>query len=294
MGTLVEITVPAAPSGTADAVDRAFAEMRRVEELMRPDGPGSEAAAITAAEGPIEVGSETAEVIALGMKVARLSGGGFDMGLGRLKTLWGIETEHPRVPKPEEILSALEGTGPEDLMTDGNRVLKSDPRLAVDLGAIAKGFAIDRAAEILRNSGVTRAVVNAGGDLCVIGDRGDRPWRIGIQHPRDPGALLATLSLENVSVVTSGDYERFFEAQGQRYHHLFDPRTGYPAGLAQSMTVVAPSAALADALATAAFVLGPEQGLALLKEFSQVEGLLVAADGTIFISEGLREKVEWP
>ena len=133
--------------------------------------------------------------------------------------------------------------------------------------------------EVLRRAGVKNASVNAGGDIRLIGDRRGRPWRIGIQHPRDAEKVLATLSLQDTSVVTSGDYERFFIKDGVRYHHLFDPRTGYPASRCMSATVVAPNAALADALATAAFVLGPEKGLSLLERYPGVEGLLVGADG---------------
>jgi thiamine biosynthesis lipoprotein len=179
------------------------------------------------------------------------------------------------------------------LHLDGRRVEKAHPALTVDLGAIAKGYAIDRAAEVLRRAGIESAAINAGGDIRLIGDHGARPWRIAIQHPRDSARPLATLELADAAVVTSGDYERFFEQDGVRYHHIFDPRTGYPAGRCQSVTVVAPSAALADALSTAVFVLGPEEGFALLQRFPEAEGLIVAADGTPQASPGLEAKLTW-
>jgi thiamine biosynthesis lipoprotein len=140
---------------------------------------------------------------------------------------------------------------------------------------------------------VAAASVNAGGDIRLLGDRGGESWRIGIQHPRDPDGLLAVLPMQEGAVVTSGDYERYFEADGIRYHHLFDPRTGFPARLCQSATVVAPTAAWADALATAAFVLGPESGRRLLEELPEVEGVLIAADGARHVTRGLQGKIEW-
>jgi len=145
---------------------------------------------------------------------------------------------------------------------------------------------------VLEASGIKHASVNAGGDLRLLGDKAGRPWRIGIQHPRQSGELLATLDLADTSVVTSGDYERYFEADGQRYHHLFDPHSGRPAQLCQSVTVVAREAALADALATAVFVLGPQRGLELLGRYG-VEGIIVAADGQRQATAGLTGKVDW-
>jgi thiamine biosynthesis lipoprotein len=127
----------------------------------------------------------------------------------------------------------------------------------------------------------------------LIGDHEGRRWRIGIQHPRRTDALLATLDLADCAVVTSGDYERYFERDGVRYHHLFDPRSGRPARLCQAVTVVAPQAALADALATATFVLGPEKGLELLRGYPGVEGLIVAADGSSVTTDGLGGRVQW-
>jgi len=294
MGTVVEISVFGADSGRMEkAVSDAFVEMARIERLMQPAGEGSDVARLSAATVGVAVAPETAEVMALGLQVAQASGGAFDMGMGRLKALWGVETDSPRVPVPDLISRALVGVGPEDLRLVGLRVEKADPALAVDLGAIAKGYAVDRAAGVLRRAGIESAAINAGGDILLIGERDGRPWRIGVQHPRNPDRQLATLELAGAAVVTSGDYERFFERDGVRYHHIFDPRTGYPAGRCQSVTVVAPSAALADALSTAVFVLGPGEGMALLQRFPGTEGLVVAADGTPHVTPGLEARLTW-
>jgi len=294
MGTVVEITAFGSPPDALErAVTAAFAEMARIEELMSPHRTGSDVARLAEAETePVAVASETAEVITLGLTVAARSGGAFDLCLGRLKDLWGIETDHPRVPTPEEIQAALEGTGQKKLQVIDNTIVKHDPRSAVDLGGIAKGFALERAARVMEEAGIRHAAVNAGGDIRLLGDKLGGPWRIGVQHPRDSGKILARLALQDVAVVTSGDYERFFMRDGHRYHHLFDPATGYPADRCQSVTVVAPRADLADALATAAFVLGPKKGLDFLKSYPEVEGMIVDAAGQLTATPGLKGRTQ--
>ena len=294
MGTVVEITAWGEGRGkTEAAVTAAFDEMARIERLMGP-GEESDPFRLSQPVPELDVSPETARVIALGLKVGEASAGAFDMTLGRLKTLWGIESETPRVPHPEEIAAALAGTGPGALRLEESRVVKADPETVVDLGGIVKGYAVDRALKVLKEGGVSAASVNAGGDISLLGDRLGRPWRIGIRHPRDPAGLLVTLELQDEAVVTSGDYERFFEKGGERFHHLFDPRTGYPARGSQSATVVAGDALLADALSTAVFVLGPREGIALLERTPEAEGIIVGPDGTVFVTEGLKGKALWP
>jgi FAD:protein FMN transferase len=296
MGTVVEITAFGDDSDfLTTVVTDAFNEMARIENLMSFNRKDSDVARLSRPDTVVDVSPETAKVISLGLMVGKASKGAFDMTLGRLKTLWGIDgSEHPRIPAPEEIQLALASAGQNTLKVEGNRIIKGFPDLAVDLGGVAKGYAVDRAIEVLQQAGVENASVNAGGDIRLLGDCQGRPWRIGIQHPRRKDGLLATLAVQNTAVVTSGDYERFFEKDGVRYHHLFDSQTGYPASLSQSVTVVADSAAMADALATAAFVLGPDLGLDLLEEFPEVEGILVAPDGTSKITDGLKGRVNWP
>lgn len=295
MGTVVEIVALGPDQARLEtAVPAALAEIARIEALMTPHQPQSDVSRLSAAADPITVAAETAEVIALGLQVAAASDGALDLTLGRLKALWAIESETPRVPEAEELAAALQGTGPAALQLDGLTVRKAAPQLAVDLGAVAKGYAVDRAVAVLRAAGVTRASVNAGGDIFLLGDQVGRPWRIGIQHPRNQGEVAATLLVADQAVVTSGDYERFFEQDGVRYHHIFDPKTGRPARRCQSATVVAPTAALADALSTAVFVLGPEAGLALVERFPGALALVIDAAGDRHVSPGLQERIEWP
>jgi len=289
MGTIVEIKAFSADEVQFDlAADAAFAEMRRVEDLFSSQRPKSEIAQLSAASGPFKVSKETARLLQLGQRIARLSDGAFEMGLGRLIRLWGIETDKPRVPTEQQIREVLERIGPEDLQIDGTIVRKADPELQIDLGGIAKGYAVDRAIDVLGEGGLRSAAINAGGDIKLLGDRNGQPWRIGIQHPRKPGAVLTTLPLADRAVVTSGDYERFFIQDGTRYHHIFDPVSGRPARLCQSVTVVAADATTADALATAAFVLGPIKGLKLLEQQDGVEGLIVTATGEVVQTSGLQ------
>lgn len=295
MGTVVEITLldGGAQSDAEAAMEAAFSAMAEVEARMSAHRQDSEVARLNAAAGPLKVSAETAEVLELGLHVAAASAGAFDLTMGQLKALWGFEGDAPHVPSDAEIVTALHGIGPESLRLEGRLVTKRNAALRVDLSAIAKGYAVDQAIDALRAAGIRRASVNAGGDLRLLGDHGGRPWRIGIQHPRHPQGVLVTLELADAAVVTSGDYERFFEVEGVRYHHILDPRNGRPADACQSVTVVAASAAEADALATAAFVLGPVAGRRLVESWGGM-ALLVAVDGEVRLSEALKERVQWP
>jgi thiamine biosynthesis lipoprotein len=162
-----------------------------------------------------------------------------------------------------------------------------EPGRAIGLGGIAKGYAVDRAAAVLRSAGFLNFYIDGGGDVLVSGRRGPRPWHVGVRNPRGGrNAILAVLSLEEGAVVTSGDYERYREIDGVRYHHIIDPRTGWPARESIAVTVYAPSAEAADALATAAFVLGPEAGSALIEDTPDTEALFVGAGGQVHVTSG--------
>lgn len=287
MGTVVEIMAGGLEASKLEtAVDAAFAEMSRLDKLLSRYHLGSEVSRLSRRDGGGKVAAETAEVLALGLDVAQHSGGAFDMTLGRLKSLWHFDEEAPSVPERGAIAAALVGVGPAALALDGLEVYKRTPDLEIDLGGIAKGYAVDRAIAVLKEYGITSAAVNAGGDMYLLGQRPKRPWRIGIQHPRQKETVLETVQVRNQAVVTSGDYERFFEQDGIRYHHIFDPQTGFPARGCQSVTIITDSVALGDALATAVFVMGPESGLQLLAGYPRAEGLIVAADGTLHSSPG--------
>ena len=287
MGTVVEIMAAGEDNRALEtAVEAAFNEMQRLDKLFSRYNPDSEVSRLSQSQTGGEVSPETAEVLTLGVEIARKSGGAFDMTLGKLKSLWAIDEETPSVPSPADITTALSGIGPQALALKGQQLRKRSPQLQLDLGGIAKGYAVDRAVAILKQQGVTSAAVNAGGDMYLLGRRPERAWRIGIQDPRKQQGVLETVQVSNRAVVTSGDYERFFEQEGVRYHHIFDPQTGMPARKCQSVTIVTDSVALGDALATAVFVLGPAAGLNFLEQFPQAEGLIIAADSSRNVSPG--------
>ena len=293
MGTVVEITVSASSEREARAAIReAFEEMQRIDDLMSSHRPESVISQVNR-EGfgrRVVVGNEVFQVFRDAVAIGEGSGGAFDITLWHLSRLWGFEKEG-KVPSAGAIRSLVEHAGYRQVVLDEATlsVGLKNASVGIDLGGIAKGWAVDRAIARLRARGVRNAIVDAGGDLRVIGGRpGKGTWRIGVQHPRESDRLLLTFDLSDTAIVTSGDYERFFTEGGVRYHHILDPATGMPAQGCQSVTVLAPTAAEADACATAAFVLGPERGLAFLRARPGVRGVIVGADAALhWTDEGL-------
>lgn len=272
MGTHVEATVMHTSIQEARvALVAAFMEMERVESLLSVHRPTSEIAAINRATGhaPVRVSAETFAILERAVAYSAKLDGLFDLTIGPLAAVWGFNSEQAELPQPEAIQAAqalvdyrvlhLNAT---DTTVTFTTVTLPISGVQVDLGGIAKGYAVDRAAAVLQAHGIANFLLNAGGDLYIAGHKQpDQPWTVGIKHPRSPDALLTAFSLENQAVATSGDYERFFEHEGQQYHHILDPRTGYPAQASQSATVVASSVEEADVLATYLFIAGhmPQQ-----------------------------------
>jgi len=261
MGTLVEFTISAQDSEQATAaIAAAAAEMQRIEDAFTIYGDHSNAVKTFNASSPgtpVTLPDEVATLLTLALKVKQQSGGAFDPALGKLNLLWGFSIDPPPVspPQAEAVEAAIAPAHCID--KQGSQWLRTDARCLLDFGAIAKGYAIDRGIAMLRQHGIRNAIINAGGDIRLIGKHGKRPWRIGIRHPRNKNDVIADLELEgDVSIVTSGDYERFFIDNGKRYHHLINPKTGWPATGVQSATVIAANAALADAWSTALFIQG--------------------------------------
>ena len=281
MGTIVEIKLRRETEFSREtqrlgqAAEAAFAEIARVDSLFSTHLPPP--VSMTADEQR----AEQERLLAVGLEVMRESGGAFDPRMRPLMELWGFESGEPHVPRPEALRREV-----ARLITAGDPRSPSDLLAAPELlhyGAWAKGYAVDRAIAVLREQGVTEALVNAGGEIRCLG----LGWRVGVQHPRLRGELLARLQPGRMAVATSGDYEQFFEQDGVRYHHLLDPRSGEPARGCQSVTVIAPTCARADALATAVFVLGTKNGLNLLEMLGEVEGLVVDAAGDLHRTSGL-------
>lgn len=227
--------------------------------------------------------------------LSQLSNGLFNPVIGRLIALWGFHDNALPVgtlPDPT-VITALVKQAPSinDITYTGTQLVNHNPAVSYDLGAIAKGYAIDLAIERLREFGIENAIVNAGGDLRIIGKHGDRPWRIGIRHPRKNG-ILASIELEgDASVFTSGDYERFFEVDGKRYHHIIDPRSGWPASNTTSVTVIHDNATMADAATTALFVAGPHDWIKVAHNMHIESVMLIDTDGIIHMTPAMQARI---
>ncbi len=266
----------------------AFREMERIEALLSSHRPDSEISRINrqAAHRPVHVSQETFAILQRALEYSRRFGGLFDVTIGPLTTLWGFNEDRDiRVPDSTAVARLLPLVNFRNLQLDpaDTSVRFARPGMRIDLGGIAKGYAIDRAAATLKAHGISRFLINAGGDIFASGRKAEgQKWRIGIKHPRRPGELLAAFELSDSAVATSGDYERFVILDGLRYHHILDPRTGYPARSDQSVTVIAATAEEADAAATALFIRG-WQPPSSSNSFHALQALFLDAGGSLHI-----------
>jgi thiamine biosynthesis lipoprotein len=303
MGTALHFIAYTTPevdeAGTRGAIERAVAEMRRLEGLMSEWRNDSEIGQVNLKAGQwVTVSPETYEVLAKSLEAGKLSKGTFDITFQAMSGLWkfgSAQEETPRVPERAEIARLRR-------LIDYRRIeldpAKSAVRIGKDqkigLGGIAKGFIVDRAAKVLREAGLTSFLVQAGGDLYGAGRKPDgSPWVSGIQDPRAPqGKFFATIELTDRAFSTAGDYARSYVVDGKRYHHIIDPRTGYPATASRSVTVWAPDATVADMVDDAVFILGPKEGLELVESLEGVGAVIVDRENRVFVSERLRGKVK--
>ncbi len=296
MGTLVEITVVAEDNQTtANAITQAFHEMQRVEKLMSRSMEGSEVRRINRAAGerPVEVSRDLLWVVRVAMEISRLSEGAFDITVGNLVSLWTRCWKESRIPSEQEVAAVLRGVGYRGLDVDETKktLFLKKKGMELTLGAIAKGYAVDQAFRGLQDRGLKNIIVNAGGDLRTGGTKLGALWVVGIQDARDKSKIMVRMRVTDAAVATSGDYERYFMKNGVRYHHILDPRTGFPSTRCRSVTVLCDELIRADSLATAVFVLGPEQGVSLVEKLPNTETLIVDGNGQIVKSSGMGERV---
>jgi len=274
----------------------AFAEIARLEKEMSewiPESPISQAARF-AGQKAVPVSDEIIAVIDLSLAISRQTGGAFDISFKPLGRLWRVEKRR-EPPRDEEIRAALRLVDYRNIVLDkGNRTLfLRRPGMAVGLGAIAKGYAAGWAARKMEEGGIRDFIIDAGGDLYLSGNRGGKPWTCGIQDPDRRGELVIRLKIRtDCAVVTSGDYERYFDFQGRRYHHIIDTRTGYPATGTRSVTVIARDPAVADAYATSFFILGPAKAEEIAGRIPGVAFILIDDRGRIWRGGPLHEFVE--
>ena len=290
MGTRIAVEVwHEDPAAAAAAIDAVIAEMHRIDALMSHYKPESQLSRINrdAAAAPVPVDRELAELIARALGFSELSGGAFDITYASVGYLYDYR-EH-RHPTDAEIEAALPAINWRHVVVDREasavRFLK--PGVRIDLGGIAKGHAVDRCIGLLRARGITNASVSAGGDSRLLGDRRGRPWIVGIRHPDDRERVIARIPLADAAISTSGDYERYFDEDGIRYHHIINPRTGRSATGVRSVTVIGPDATLTEGLTKSVFILGPERGLALVEAQPDADAVVVTSDGKVHYSKGL-------
>ena len=280
MGTAVECQAfHAFPKQARRAVEVAYAAIEQVDQdmsLYRPDSDIGRLNRLAGQEG-MPVRDSTAAVLREALRVARTSRGALDVTISPLLARWGFHSPRQEAPGPQQLEAALALVDYRHVRLDdaNDTVRLARPGMQLDFGGIAKGYAVDRAVEVLRQDGIRHGMVNAGGDLRLLGPHPDGdPWVVGVQHPLTPSRLLLALSLDGGAVATSGNYMRYRVYNGRRYGHLLHPQRGYPADTALSMTVVASTAMRADALATAALIMGRD-GMAWLRGQPDVEALMV-------------------
>jgi thiamine biosynthesis lipoprotein len=302
MGTHLAFAAYTTAALDAEHVRAAFraaeAEIVRLENLMTTWDPASEVSQVNAASGkePVVVGAETFDVIREAIHASEISQGTFDITFETLHGLWKFDQDlDPHPPSAAAVRAQAKYVGFRHVKLDEARrtVFLDEAHVRIGLGGIAKGYAVDRAAKILQDAGLTSFYAQAGGDLLTHGNKPDgSPWRAGIRDPRGPdGDYFAMMPVSDHAFSTAGDYERTYVVGGKRYHHIIDPRTGYPATASRSVTIWAPTALQADELDDAVFILGPEQGLALIESIDGVGAVIVDAHNRVWTSKRLEGKL---
>ena len=303
MGTHLAYAAFTTPTLDAATIHRAFdaatAEIKRVEALMTTWQPDTDLSRVNAAAGktPVKIDPETYGVVAEAVHTSEISEGTFDITFETLHGLWKFDQDlDPHPPTAEQVKARLPFVGYKHIHLDPKEhtVYLDTPSTRISLGGIAKGYAVDRAAKVLEDAGLRSYYVQAGGDLFARGTKPDgSDWSAGVRDPRGPeGSYFAVLPLRDHAFSTAGDYERSYMVGGKRYHHIIDPRTGFPATASRSVTIYAPTAFLADAIDDAVFILGPEKGLKLVESLDDVGAVIVDAKNNLWVSKRLEGKLK--
>lgn len=288
LGTVVEIQVRDDDKKAEDAISKAFEEMKRIDDLFTTFNDQSPVFKINNQIDTIfKVDADVYNLIVLCDSITKLSDGCFDVSLYNIIKVWGFDSDNLCVPAKYEIDSALMFSGWNNIKILAEDKIFKKKKIELNFGAIAKGYAVDKAIEVLRNSEIKEALVNAGGEISVIGNN----WTVGIQHPRKINSIIKKIKLNENTIATSGDYEQYFEVDGIRYHHILDPRTGYSSTGLQSVTIINKSNTFADALATAVFVMGKEKGMKLIESLDDTEVMIIDERGRITYSTGFEKYI---
>jgi thiamine biosynthesis lipoprotein len=290
MGTRVSVELWHEDEGRGrELVNEVIAEYRRIDRTMSTYRADSEISAINraAALGPVPASSEIRVLIVQAQRLSEASQGAFDISYESVGYLYDFRAR--RRPTDAELTASLDAVDFRGILTDdaAGTVAFARAGMRINLGGIAKGYAVEQGARLLRENGVVHALLNAGGDTRVLGDRRGQPWIVGIRHPRAENEVVTRLPIVDEAISTSGDYERFFEENGRRYHHLLNPSTGQPTEELLSVTIIGPDAMVTDGLSTTVFVLGMREGLNLIERFDGYEAIVVDRDGSLRYSSGL-------
>lgn len=285
------ITITLYDSSKTKELDHCFELANKYEQYFSAKISDSDISRINAAAGsPVRVHDETAELLEKGLSYGILSGGKFDITVGKLTNLWDFHAETPHLPDARAVADAVDTIDYQNVVIDGNEVTLTNPDAALDTGGIAKGYIADKMKEYLLSQGITKGLINLGGNVLTIGEKDDgSAYAIGIQKPFDQtGAPVATVSIRDQSVVTSGVYERCFEQDGVRYHHILDTSSGYPYenGLL-GVTIICDSSADGDGLSTTCFALGLEKGMELAESLERTEAIFITADQKLHMTSGI-------
>ncbi len=293
LGTVVTIKLNVPEGLSAEPLlEKAFQEMSRIDSLCGYL-ESSELARINRSSGnPVRISPDVALVLRKAYKYSVISGGALDVTIDPVSRLWGrFEGEALGVPTRSSIDSAVRLVDYRQLLVEDSMARFLTRGGSIDLGSIAKGYAVDRCVALLESLGAAGGLVDAGGDVRTFGEKpGGGPWKVGLRDPRAPDSIVTVFELGDRSVATSGDYERYFIEDSVRYHHILNPRTGFPADGSCSVTIITGEACDADAIATAVFVMGPEAGMRLIESLPDVEGLIIRCTGAerdLFRSAGL-------
>jgi thiamine biosynthesis lipoprotein len=290
MGTRIYIEVWTDEAAKGDAaIDAVMAEITRIDVLMSHYKPESQLSQINAraAQEPVQVDPELFDLIKLSTHFSEITDGAFDITYASVGHLY--DYPHHVRPTEAQIEAALPGVNWRNMLLDPalHTVRFEHQGMRIDLGGIGKGYAVDRGIAILQARTIQHALVSAGGDSRIIGDRMGRPWMIGIRNPDDKQKVVTRIPIVNSAMSTSGDYERFFDEGGVRYHHIIDPRTGHSASKVRSATILGPTATETDGMSKTAFVLGPEKALEIINRMPQYDAVFVTPEGRILYSNGL-------
>ncbi len=285
MDTYCTIQVPGGIE-VLTVIEKAFGRIEEIDAKFNALNPESPLYDFNNNNTPI-VDEEIIALVQKALDVSKTSEGKFDITIFPLVELWGFYGESPSLPCQEKINDLLEIVGNRNLVIENGQLIKKKEEVKIDLGSIAKGYAIGEAKKVLERAGITSGLIDAGGDIYALGTNYGKPWVIGIRNPRGDG-VVGALEASDMAVITSGDYERFFEKDGMKYHHILDPDTGYPARSMVSVTVISPDPALADAWSTALFILGKDKGLKIVDGLQAIQTFMITGDGEKIHSSGMQ------